>query len=76
MLNWKNTAMFSTNLFIIQPKYVGQKFCVFKDYGFTNRFAEYGLRSLCMINVGVRILLLSNLAEAVIYYRIHVHVKR
>ena len=54
----------------------GRHFCFVMDHGFPNRFAEYGFRSLCMFNVVVRMLLFSNIAEAVIYYRIHVHLKR
>ena len=51
-------------------------FCFVEDYGFANGFAQYSLGSLCMINLGLRILLLSNIVEAVIYFRIHVHLKR
>ena len=52
---------------------VEREFCIYNEYGFTNRYADYGLRMLCAINVGVCILLFSNLAEAVIYFRIYLH---
>ena len=54
---------------------VKQNFCVYNDYGFTNHFAEYGLRILCGINVGACLLVFSNLAEAFFYYSIHKHLK-
>ena len=55
---------------------VGRQFCVYNDYGFINRYIEYGLRVLCGINVGVCMLLFSNVAEAFIYYRVYAHLKK
>ena len=54
---------------------VERQFCIYNEYGFTNRYAEYGLRTLCALNVGVCIFLFSNVAEAVIYYGIYRHLK-
>ena len=54
---------------------VERQFCAYNDYGFSNRYIEYGLRVLCGINAGVCILLFSNLIEAVIYYRVYAHLK-
>ena len=53
MLNWKNTAMFSTNLFIIQPKYVGQK-CLIETlffFGSSFIYSQYKPMSLSFQNI-------------------------
>ena len=68
---WSLESSSSTNWWYT----VKQKFCFYRDYGFTNRFAEYGLKMGCGVNQFVRILLLSNLPEGVIYYRVHKHLK-
>ena len=52
------------------------RFCAYNDYGFSNHYIENGLRVVCGINVGLRILLFSNLSEAFIYYRIYAHLKK
>lgn len=54
---------------------VGRRFCAYNNYGFSSRYIEYGLRVVCGTTVGVCMLLFSNLAEAVIYYRIYEHLK-
>ena len=54
---------------------VERQFCIYNEYGFTNRYVEYALRLLCALNVGVCVFLFSNLTEAVLYYRTYLHLK-
>ena len=63
----------STNTWWYQ---IERQFCVYNEYGFTNRYAERGLRIVCALNVGACILLFSNFVEAIVYYMIYRHMNR